>query len=235
MKQRIFALAMVVLVIGTAGCIGGLPGDIEISNETDMDTDTDQGSADGRNSSSALGELSSNMTTLDPEVAERMNVTVTRVIDGDTVEIEYTNGTEDTVRLLGVDTPETTLSRVSPDEYPGIENSTAGRDHLYEWGQRASTLATEELAGERVEIVVDAESDRRGYYGRLLAYVYVDGENFNQRLLVDGYARMYESQFSLDKEFTEIEQSAQTDLVGVWNVTGPSDSVQGIGLGAKRS
>jgi len=148
--------------------------------------------------------------------------TVTRVIDGDTVAIEYANGTEDTVRLLGVDTPETTLSRVSAEEFAGISDTTAGRDHLFNWGERATDLAEDELEGEQVEIVVDAESDRRGYFGRLLAYIYVDGENFNERLLADGYARMYDSQFSMRSEFREIEQQAREDRVGLWDYDGPA-------------
>jgi len=148
---------------------------------------------------------------------ESVTVTVTRVIDGDTMEIEYANGTEDTVRLLGVDTPETTLSRVSPDEFAGIPDTTAGRDHLFNWGERATTFAEDELEGTQVQMVFDPDSDRRGYFGRLLVYLYVDGENFNERLLAEGYARMYDSQFSLREEFATAEQEAQATDVGLWD------------------
>ena len=55
------------------------------------------------------------------------------------MEVELADGSTDTVRLIGVDTPETTLSRVDPPEYEGIPDTTAGRDWLYNWGQRAST------------------------------------------------------------------------------------------------
>jgi micrococcal nuclease len=46
-------------------------------------------------------------------------------------------------------------------------------------------------------MVFDPDSDRRGYFGRLLVYLYTDDEKFNERLLAEGYARMSDSQFSL--------------------------------------
>jgi len=48
-------------------------------------------------------------------------------------------------------------------------------------------------------------------------YLYVDGENFNERLLAEGYARMYDSQFSLREEFATAEQEAQATDVGLWD------------------
>jgi len=145
------------------------------------------------------------------------NVTVTRVIDGDTVEIRYANGTTETVRLLGVDTPETPPNTVSPTEFEGIPDTEAGRDHLVLWGGNATEFAERRLAGTEVRLVVDPESDRRGGYGRLLAYIYVDGENFNSLLLSGGYARLYESEFRLRDSFAATEATAQQERVGLWN------------------
>ncbi|WP_233553807.1 hypothetical protein [Halococcus sp. IIIV-5B] len=67
------------------------------------------------------------------------------MIDGDTVEVEFAGGETDTIRFIGVDTPETSLGDVSPDEYEGIPNTQAARDHLYNWGQQASEYATNQL------------------------------------------------------------------------------------------
>jgi micrococcal nuclease len=145
------------------------------------------------------------------------NVTVTRVIDGDTVEIRYANGTAETVRLLGVDTPETPPNTVSPGEFEGIPDTEAGRDHLMSWGTNATEFAERNLANKQVRLVVDPESDRRGGYGRLLGYIYVDGENFNSLLLSGGYARLYESEFRLRDSFATTEATAQRGRVGLWN------------------
>ena len=144
------------------------------------------------------------------------NVTVTHVVDGDTVDIRYANGSTDTVRLLGVDTPETPPNTVSPDEFEGIPDTDAGRDHLIAWGKRATDFAERELAGEDVRLVADPEADRRGGYGRLLAYIYVDGENFNKQLLAEGYARLYDSPFTRRDEFAATEATARESNVGLW-------------------
>lgn len=147
---------------------------------------------------------------------EAWNVTVTRVIDGDTVEVRYENGSTETVRLLGVDAPETPPNQVTLGEFPGIPDTDAGRDHLISWGEQATVFAETELAGEEVTLVVDSEADRRGGYGRLLGYIYVDGENFNRQLLTEGYARLYDSPFTLRDEFAATEATAREERIGLW-------------------
>ena len=156
-----------------------------------------------------------------PADGRAWEVTITQVIDGDTVEARFPNGEVDTLRLLGVDTPETDYDRVSPEEFDGIPATVAGREHLLVWGDRASAFATDELEGETVRIAVDSRADRRGGYGRLLVYVYHDGENVNERLLTDGYARLYDSPFSLRAEFEAAEDAARSDERGVWSFDGP--------------
>ena len=96
---------------------------------------------------------------------------VVEVIDGDTVVVEFADHSTDTVRLLGIDTPET--------KHPvkGVEC----------FGPEASAFTTEHLLGR----VVRLESDvvRRDVYGRRLAYVSVHGRRFNDVLVERGYAR----------------------------------------------
>lgn len=59
------------------------------------------------------------------------------------MEVRFENGEEDTVRLIGVDTPETTLGNVAPDEYEDIPDTQPARNHLYRWGQEASQYAAD--------------------------------------------------------------------------------------------
>jgi len=158
-----------------------------------------------------------------PDSGTEWTVSVTRVIDGDTIEVAFPNGETDTVRLLGVDTPETTYDSVTPGEF-GIPDTAAGRDHLHAWGQRATRYATETLAGETVRIETDPDADRRGGFGRLLAYVYLDGENVNERLLANGYARLYDTPFSLRDAFRETEREARAESVGLWGFEASTDS-----------
>lgn len=162
--------------------------------------------------------------TRGPSEGTEWNVTITRVIDGDTVEAKFPNGETDTLRLLGVDTPETSYQSVSPDEFEGIPETTDGRDHLYNWGGNATEFANQTLENQEVKIEVDQQADRRGSFGRLLVYIYADGQNFNKQLLTDGYARLYESDFSERSAFESAESQAQNDEIGLWNYTTPNDS-----------
>ena len=97
-------------------------------------------------------------------------VPVTRVVDGDTIEVRLGGAIED-VRLIGIDTPETVK--------PGTPVQC--------FGPRASRFAKRLLAGRRVRLVFGAE--RRDAYGRLLAYAYLGRRFVNPVLVRRGLAR----------------------------------------------
>ncbi|WP_172456959.1 thermonuclease family protein, partial [Nocardia farcinica] len=90
-----------------------------------------------------------------------MTATVVKVVDGDTLDVRYDDGREDTVRVLGIDTPET--------EHPNIPVEC--------WGPEAAAFASNELAGRRVSLSTDPAQDERDRYKRLLAFVDRDGWN----------------------------------------------------------
>jgi micrococcal nuclease len=96
---------------------------------------------------------------------------VTSVVDGDTLDVRWDGRTE-RVRLLGVDTPET----VDPHRPVGC------------YGPEAAAFTHRRLEGRTVRLRFDRQ--RRDRYGRLLAYVEVDGRRFNDDLLTGGYARL---------------------------------------------
>ncbi|WP_136717571.1 lamin tail domain-containing protein [Halorientalis salina] len=148
-------------------------------------------------------------------LASSHSVTVTTVVDGDTIKVRFANGTTDTVRLLGVDTPETNAEN-SPGEFEGVPDTEAGRACLREAGHNATRYMTRTLLGETVQISTDAAADGRGYYGRLLAYVAHDGKNINYRLVDSGRARVYDSQFTQSDRFYAAEARAQDNRTGVW-------------------
>lgn len=137
------------------------------------------------------------------------------------MEIRYQSGRTDTIRLLGVDTPET-YGQVSSEEFEGIPDTRDGRAWLSDWGSKASSFAQTELAGRTVRIATDPEADRRGGYDRLLVYLYVDGTNFNKQLLTEGYARLYDSQFSKRQAFVSAEEQAQESTMGLWGYSTPA-------------
>jgi micrococcal nuclease len=80
---------------------------------------------------------------------------VTHVVDGDTIDVELDDGSEETVRYIGIDTPETVK--------PGTPVQCGG--------PRAHEVNDRLVDGRTVTLRFDAE--RRDVYGRLLAYVYL--------------------------------------------------------------
>ncbi|MFC7071326.1 lamin tail domain-containing protein [Halobaculum lipolyticum] len=148
--------------------------------------------------------------------ADGVEVTVVEVVDGDTVRIAYANGTTDTARLLGVDTPEV-FGDNTPGEFEGVPDTEAGRACLDEYGERASAYAENRLAGEEVVIAFDANEPRRGYFDRLLVYVHHDGGSFNYALVDRGLARVYDSSFERGDAFYAAEERAMAAGRGLWS------------------
>ncbi|HZJ49273.1 MAG TPA: thermonuclease family protein [Actinomycetota bacterium] len=126
-------------------------------------------------------------------------VLVTRVVDGDTIEVDYRGSTVD-IRLIGIDTPET----VHPSE--PVEC----------FGPAASRFTTTSLTGETVRLEFDVE--RRDHYGRMLAYVWDDGKLFNSALVQRGFATVstYPPNVKYVEGFTAAQDQAQGAGRGLW-------------------
>nr|WP_245188523.1 lamin tail domain-containing protein [Halarchaeum rubridurum] len=160
----------------------------------------------------------------DTGFAGTLNATVVDVADGDTVDVRLANGSEETIRLVGVDTPEVWVEN-TPREFRGLANTSANRDCLRGWGHEASDYTASRLSGADVTLAFDPNTDRRGYYGRLLAYVYVNGTNHNAALIDRGLARVYDdSDFSRKPAFQRAEGAAYENRTGLWTcATGATD------------
>lgn len=122
---------------------------------------------------------------------------VVKVIDGDTIKLA--NG--DTIRYIGVNTPESV--------HPKIK--------LQCFGKEASDYNQQLVAGKTVTLEKDtSETDK---YGRLLRYVYVDGEMINAKLVRDGYAQV--ATYPPDVKYVELFKAAQADARlnrrGLWS------------------
>ena len=124
---------------------------------------------------------------------------VTRVVDGDTVEVRLGGEIED-VRYIGVDTPET----VKPDT------------PVQCFGPQASAFNHRFVEGRRVRLVFGVE--RRDVYGRLLAYVYLGRRFVNAELLRRGLARTLtippNDRFA--GRFARLEMAAARSGRGLW-------------------
>lgn len=127
---------------------------------------------------------------------------VSKVIDGDTIVINK-SGREETVRMIGVDTPET----VHPSK------------PVQCFGAEASARTKSWLAGRSVTLDPDPSQGERDKYGRLLAYVWrEDGLFVNQALISEGFAfeYTYNLPYRYQTEFQAAETLAREGKKGLW-------------------
>ncbi|MCU0632773.1 MAG: thermonuclease family protein [Methanolinea sp.] len=142
-----------------------------------------------------------------------MQALVTRVIDGDTIMVQYPGGREETVRILGIDTPETEDHGNWGNEYEGISDPA----YLTSWGLRASEYTRSLLAGRNITLTGDCQAGERDRYGRLLAYVSRDGTDVGAMLIREGYARIYaEESFGKKASYLPLQRDAQAAGAGLW-------------------
>ena len=127
------------------------------------------------------------------------------VADGDTITLEDIG----TVRFVGVDTPEKNHPKL-PVQF---------------MSQEASKFTRQLCLGKKVRLEYDPyDEDKKGNYGRVLGYLYLeDGTFVQEELLKKGYAIAY-TKYPLDEnrkqKFLKIEQEAKDKGVGIWNDSG---------------
>lgn len=149
---------------------------------------------------------------------DERSVAVTRVIDGDTIDVRRNSGTVDRVRLVGVDAPETSKAN-TPGKFKGVADMAC----LDRWGARATEYTRDKLQGRLVRLDLDPKEGPRDAFGRLLAYVVVGEEDFNARLVELGYARVYtEGKAEREGQYLALQQRAQNGHLGLWGCSGPA-------------
>ena len=137
---------------------------------------------------------------------DRRSFIVSRVIDGDTLDVAPAAGAKPTrVRLLGVDAPEM--------------HTDAGAEH---WADAATRYASARSSGKLVTLKLEP-TQTRDRYGRLLAYVYLsDAESLNLALVRDGQAyadRRFKH--TMRFQFEQAETAARKKGTGLWKDVRP--------------
>lgn len=119
-------------------------------------------------------------------------LTVTSVIDGDTVII---NG--ERVRLIGIDAPES-------GQLP--------------WGPRATEHLKDILSGNQWKVKVETDVQKRDRYGRILAYLWIDGRLINLEMVRDGYAVVLTipPNVKYAERFVKAQKYARENRKGFW-------------------
>jgi micrococcal nuclease len=126
---------------------------------------------------------------------------VSRVVDGDTIDVEM-DGKQETVRLIGVNTPET----VDP------------RKPVQCFGHEASDFVKKMLTGQSVRLEPDATQANRDKYGRLLRYVYLGDILVDEEIISAGYGYeyTYDKPYQFQKEFKASQAYASAGGLGLW-------------------
>ncbi|GIK33735.1 MAG: hypothetical protein AMXMBFR45_23660 [Gammaproteobacteria bacterium] len=126
-----------------------------------------------------------------------MDGRVTRVIDGDTLDVQLDSGPQ-RIRLYGIDTPEARAP-----------------------GGREATQALKRLLAPAAVEVQPVSDDPYDQYDRLIAVLYVGRLNVNEQMVTDGHAwafRRYLGQLDGDEHYCELEAAARTKRRGLWSL-----------------
>lgn len=126
---------------------------------------------------------------------------VTEVVDGDTIKVSM-NGSIETLRVIGLDTPET----LDP------------RKPVQCFGKEASNKAKSFLTGKTITLEADATQGERDKYGRLLRYVFLDGVDYGKMMISEGYAHeyTYKLPYKYQTAYKAAQASAGASKLGFW-------------------
>ena len=132
--------------------------------------------------------------------------------DGDTITVDM-DGKHETVRFIGVDTPETHDPRKAVQCY----------------GQAASAFTKQFIGTNNVRLEADPINTNRDRYNRLLRYVYIpDGRMVNAEIIKQGYGFAYTSfPFTKVDDFRKYQQEAQAANKGLWSSCQPAKNQYG--------
>lgn len=131
-------------------------------------------------------------------------VKLSRVVDGDTIKVFY-KGKEESVRYLLIDTPESK----KPGEcvQPYAEKASKRNEQLIKSGK----------------LTLEFEKSQTDKYGRLLAYVFVDGKSVQETLIKEGLGRVayiYEPPYKYLKQYEKAEELAKKKKANIWSKKG---------------
>lgn len=135
-------------------------------------------------------------------VGNQVSVTLIEAIDGDTIKVRF-NGKVETVRYLLIDTPESKNPNMCVQPYA-----------------KEAYLRNSELVKSGKLTLEFEQGNIRDCYGRLLAYVFVDGESIQGTLLNEGYARVayiMDPPYKYLEQFKDIENQAKQEKMHIWS------------------
>jgi micrococcal nuclease len=134
------------------------------------------------------------------------------VLDGDTVRVAWFMGTN-SVRLIGIDAPEVHDNKKLNDQARqlGLKPKV-----LLQIGNNAKNILARMIEGKEITLIFPETANKRDSFGRLLAYVYVDGEDVGLNLLRRGLVYTRNEPHPKRAIYNEEAEEAKKAKRGVW-------------------
>jgi micrococcal nuclease len=129
-----------------------------------------------------------------PSLAYSWKGKVVGISDGDTITV-LDRGKGHRVRLFGIDCPE--------------------KDQ--DFGSKAKKFTSDMVYGKEVSVDTVATDD----YGRIVAWVTINGKNLNEELVRNGLAWWYKKYAPHEGKLKELEESARSQGIGLWSRRNP--------------
>jgi micrococcal nuclease len=148
------------------------------------------------------------------QVYAKDNVTLVKVIDGDTIVVNL-NNKEEHVRLIGVDTFE---SKYNKRIYIQVNKYNITKEVALQLGLNAKENTVQITSHN---LVLDYDKQDRDNYGRLLAYVYLENNKMlNEEILKsgNGVTAFYRPNVKYKKQFKILENEAKKNKIGIWKI-----------------
>ncbi|MCX5805955.1 MAG: thermonuclease family protein [Proteobacteria bacterium] len=142
------------------------------------------------------------------------SVTVTRIVDGDTIVVTY-RGDKESIRLIGIDTPE---SRNNKKTRRDAERTGQDIKTIIATGKEAANF-TRSLVHPGDTGTIEFDVQKRDKYGRLLCYFYLsDGRMLNEEIVKAGYANVMTIPPNVKYQdlFIAAYRSARENSRGLW-------------------
>lgn len=144
------------------------------------------------------------------------NLQITQVVDGDTIKV-FLNGKTESLRLICVDTEESYSGGSKPVTAAGKAASEMAKKYFATEDGGLANVDIEFDTDDPIEIAVEKHRDN---YGRLLCYVHKDEENYNLKLIAEGwspYFVKYGRSRLYHRQMTEAESVAKAYNLVIWN------------------
>lgn len=146
---------------------------------------------------------------------EKTPATVTRILSGNTIEVQTANGKTLVVRVLGISAPksEHDATRITSPETPPVD---------VEMAQRANDFAKEQLLDKRIILISPTVSFKEDRFGRTLAFVMVKKNDYSEMVAREGLAWVYSPTFKPNfmtqrsHIYQQAEAEARQAKRGIW-------------------